>query len=101
MSYPLLLLSHNRFNPYALLGPLANWFFLRQVGGDKENEATQEKRYQANDPEKMQDLAESREEKNAFWPGISETVNPWFWGIVATGFGGALLERIVSRWSSL
>jgi hypothetical protein len=32
-------------HPLALLGPVANYIFLRFVGGDAENEASEEQRY--------------------------------------------------------
>lgn len=99
LSYPLLLLSAGSFNPYALLGPLANWYFLRHVGGDKQTEASQEYRYRENDQaEKMLDLIESREEKNAFWPSVRELGNIWTWAVIGSGVAGVFAERALRRY---
>ncbi|KAF2141201.1 uncharacterized protein K452DRAFT_359005 [Aplosporella prunicola CBS 121167] len=92
-SFPLLLYGAGILHPLALLGPVANYVFLRFIGGDKENEATQEKRYAKENPLKLQQLQEWRREKNSFWPSLKEVTNPWYLGILAAGVGGAVVER--------
>lgn len=96
-SFPLLLLSADLFNPIALLGPLTNWFFLRHVGGDKENEAAQEERYEAEDPDKLVEWRLFKREKNAFWPGLAELANGWTWAVIGLGAAGVVLEKVVRR----
>lgn len=80
-------------NPLALLGPIANYVFLRYIGGDKENEISQTQRYFKEDPGKYQQLQEYKREKNSFWPKLQELQNPWYWTVVAAGVGGVFLER--------
>jgi hypothetical protein len=45
-SFPLLLFATDFFHPLVVIGPVANYVFLRYVGGDRENEANQKERYQ-------------------------------------------------------
>ncbi|RYP57200.1 hypothetical protein DL769_009638 [Monosporascus sp. CRB-8-3] len=92
-SFPALLLGAGLLHPLAALGPLANYAFLRFVGGDKENEESQEKRYVKENPLKLQQLREYRREKNSFWPSPREASNSWTWIVLAAGAGGVLLER--------
>jgi hypothetical protein len=80
-------------HPLALLGPIANYAFLRCVGGDKENEASQERRYFKEKSPKYQQLQEYKREKNSFWPDCKEMQNPWCWAVVAIGISGVALER--------
>lgn len=87
-----LLYSANLLHPLTVIGPIANYIFLRFVGGDKENESNQEQRYQEEDKEKYQQLQEWKVEKNSFWPRVEETMNPWTWAIVGAGVGGAACE---------
>jgi hypothetical protein len=93
----LFLYANNLFNPLTLLSPLTNWFFLRHIGGDKENEASQEQRYRAEAPEKLAALEEFKQEKNSFWPGIAEVTNKWTWVVAGLGVGGVALERLARR----
>ncbi|RYO91079.1 hypothetical protein DL766_003357 [Monosporascus sp. MC13-8B] len=92
-SFPVLLLGAGLLHPLAGLGPLANYAFLRFVGGDKENEESQEKRYVKENPLKLQQLREYRREKNSFWPSPREASNSWTWIVLGAGAGGVLLER--------
>jgi hypothetical protein len=92
-SFPLLLFATGFFHPLVLMGPLANYVFLRYVGGDGENEASQEKRYQVEDRVKYEQLQTWRREKNAFWPKLSELRNRWTWVVVCAGGVGVLVER--------
>jgi len=93
-SYPILLYAHSLLSPWTILGPIANWFFLRNVSGDKENEQSQEDRYAREDPEKRVDLDIYRMEKNAFWPDLRELGNSWTWVVVGLGVAGVGLERV-------
>lgn len=85
----------NTFNALVLLGPVANYVFLRFVGGDALNEASQEERYRMQDPHKYAQLLAWRREKNSFWPGLSELANPWTWAVVASGLVGVVVEEMV------
>jgi hypothetical protein len=97
LSFPILLAAYDLFNPYSLLGPLANWFFLRHLGGDKENEASQETRYRAEDPGKLLELNEYKMTKNSFWPSVNEVANKWLWTVIGAGAAGVALERFAAR----
>jgi hypothetical protein len=81
--------------PVALLGPLANYLFLRCVGGDKQTEESQAKRYSAEDVTKKVDFDRYRHERNAFWPDASQVHNRWAWAIVGCGVAGALADRAI------
>ena len=52
-----------------LAGPIANYAFLRFVGGDKQNEASQLQRYAKEDPDKYREFRQYQASVNAFWPG--------------------------------
>ncbi|KAI1467709.1 DUF1295-domain-containing protein [Daldinia caldariorum] len=92
-SFPLLLFSAGQLHPLTLLGPIANYLFLRFIGGDKENEEDQEKRYAKENPTKYQQLQEYKKAKNSFWPSLAEVGNKWLWAVAAVGVGGVVLER--------
>ncbi|KAJ5698698.1 hypothetical protein N7462_000703 [Penicillium macrosclerotiorum] len=83
------------FNPIVLLGPLANYCFLRLVGGDKRGEETQQKRYEASDPHKYAQLKDWCEEKNSFWPSLRDLANPWSLAVLGCGLIGVVLEEFV------
>lgn len=84
--------------PIELLGSLANYAFLRYLGGDKLTEQSQERRYSVGSLEKHADLQKFREEKNSFWPDLSkELSNSWLWTAVGAGVGGALVEQALHR----
>ncbi|KAI1077835.1 DUF1295-domain-containing protein [Whalleya microplaca] len=93
ISLPLLLYSAGQLHPLVLLGPVANYLFLRFISGDKENEANQESRYSKENPVKYQQLQEYKQTKNSFWPTLHEVNNKWLWIVTAAGAGGAILER--------
>ena len=79
-SIPLLLWGTPAFHPLELLRPLTNYFFLRYLGGDYENEASQEERYEkAGDDRKFLDLQEWRLQENSFWPALNQVKKPWLW----------------------
>jgi steroid 5-alpha reductase family enzyme len=92
-SFPILLLSAGLLHPITVLGPIANYVFLRVIGGDKENEESQAERYSKHDAVKARDFEEYREQKNSFWPKLEELRNGWTVGILAAGIAGVVLER--------
>ncbi|KAL0938346.1 DUF1295 domain protein [Colletotrichum truncatum] len=93
-SFPLLLYATGMLHPIELLGPLANYFFLRYVGGDKENESSQESRYLRDNPEKKVDLDRYRQQNNSFWPDASQVKNKWAWVVIGCGLAGAAIEKM-------
>lgn len=90
-----LLNAANKFNPLVLLGPVANYVFLRCVGGDKQTEASQEERYRKSNAGKYQQLQAWRREKNSFWPGLAELANRWTWVVLGGGLVGVFVEEVV------
>lgn len=94
MAFPLWTYGCGLFHASQILGPAANYFFLRWIGGDRENEASQMERYKKQDKYKYSQLELYQLQKNAFWPGLFEIGNPWYWTISAIGAAGALAEWI-------
>lgn len=86
------------FHPIVILGPLANYAFLRCYGGDKQNEANQEEQYKKHDEEKYQDFQEWKREKNSVWPTLRELANPWSWAVLGCGVAGVFVEEVVKGW---
>lgn len=80
-----------------LLAPLANYAFLRYVGGETENEKNQEEKYLIIDAKKLRDLRRYQIEKNSFWPSLIEVKNHWTWIVVAAGVVGVGAEWAVRR----
>lgn len=83
----------NNFNPVVVLGPLANYLFLRVMGGDKQTEASQEERYKSEDPHKYAQLQQWQKEKNSFWPELRDLLNPWALAVAGCGFIGVVIEE--------
>ncbi|KAJ5157737.1 uncharacterized protein N7482_008837 [Penicillium canariense] len=83
------------FHPVVFLGPLANYVFLRFVGGDMQTEASQEKRYQAENSPKYEQLQNWRGENNSFWPAWKDLTNPWAFAVAGCGFIGVVVEEVV------
>lgn len=96
-SFPLILYGAGIFHPLMLLAPLANYAFLRYVGGDGQNEKSQEERYEERDLKKAKDLKSYKMEKNSFWPRVEEWKNEWAWIVVGTGVVGVLGEWSVRK----
>ncbi|KAI9372315.1 hypothetical protein BJX61DRAFT_552956 [Aspergillus egyptiacus] len=92
-SFPVLLLGAGLFHPLAALGPIVNYVFLRFIGGDRQNEQSQEERYTKDEPRKAAEFQQYREEKNSFWPNARELCNKWSWTVLLAGAGGVLLEQ--------
>lgn len=95
MSFPLMLYASDMLTPIALLGPLANYLFLRYVGGDKSDEYSRTRRYSSSDVGKKIEFDRYRRERNSFWPDKSSVYNKWTWIVLASGVAGAALERVV------
>jgi hypothetical protein len=93
LSFITLLYGSDMLAPIELLGPLANYAFLRFFGGDKQKEEHQTRRYSASYPDKMAELERFREEKNAFWPQTKEFANKWLWTVVGLGGLGVAVEE--------
>ena len=83
--------------PIELLGPLANYVFLRYVGGDKENETNQAERYEKEDQDKRSQLAAYRAGKNAVWPNLQELRNQWTWAVLGLGAAAVVAEQGLRR----
>lgn len=92
-SFIVLLYGSDMLAPIELLGPIANYCFLRYFGGDKQTEAHQERRYSQSQPEKFAEFEQFREQKNAFWPRAKEFGNKWLWTIVGAGGLGVAIEE--------
>ncbi|KAM0489904.1 hypothetical protein ACHAP8_012120 [Fusarium lateritium] len=92
-SFPILLLSAGILHPITVLGPIANYVFLRFIGGDKQNEESQAERYSKHDAVKAEDFKQYQEQKNSFWPKPEEISNGWTVGVLAAGVVGVVLER--------
>lgn len=95
LSFIVLLYGSDMLAPVELLGPLANYVFLRYFGGDKEKESYQTRRYSESNPEKLRELEKFREEKNAFWPQTKELSNPWLWTVLGVGAAGVAVEEFL------
>lgn len=98
-SFPLFLWGSGKLHPIVLLGPVANYAFLRYVGGDAQNESAQAERYAKTNVVKAQQLAEYRQAKNSFWPKVQEATNPWTVAVLGAGAGGLVLERVVRHFA--
>lgn len=98
LSFPIFLYANNMLAPITLLGPLANYLFLRFVGGDKETEESQRRRYNSEGMAKKVEFDRYRRERNAFWPDAGQIYNKWTWVVVGCGVtAGVLAESLVRR----
>ena len=79
--------------PVELLGPIANYGFLRFFGGDAQKEKSQVRRYSESHPAKFAELEKFRSDKNAFWPRVDELGNKWLWTVLGVGGLGIALEQ--------
>lgn len=95
LSFPLFLWGSGKLHPIVLLGPAANYAFLRYIGGDAENEAAQVERYAKTNAVKAQEYEAYRRTKNSFWPKVQEAKNPWTLTVLGAGVAGLALERVV------
>ncbi|KAK0621884.1 hypothetical protein B0T17DRAFT_618270 [Bombardia bombarda] len=97
LSFPLMLYASDMLAPIELLGPIANYLFLRFVGGDKENEYNQARRYSAENVTKKVDFDRYRREENSFWPDFNHLSSKWTWMVLGCGAAGATAERVLSE----
>jgi len=93
ISFIVMLYGSDMLAPIELLGPAANYAFLRFFGGDAEKEKHQERRYSASHPEKFRELEKFRADKNAFWPSVDELSNNWLWTVLGVGGLGIAVEQ--------
>lgn len=93
ISFIVMLYGSDMLAPIELLGPAANYAFLRFFGGDAEKEKHQERRYSASHPEKFRELEKFRADKNAFWPSVDELSNKWLWTVLGVGGLGIAVEQ--------
>ncbi|CAA9964826.1 DUF1295 domain containing protein [Pyrenophora teres f. maculata] len=93
MSFIVMLYGSDMLAPIELLGPAANYAFLRFFGGDAEKEKHQERRYSASHPDKFRELEKFRADKNAFWPSVDELSNKWLWTVLGVGGLGVAVEQ--------
>ncbi|KAI8631777.1 DUF1295-domain-containing protein [Xylariaceae sp. FL1651] len=95
LSFPLLLYGSDMLAPIEILGCLANYLFLRYVGGDKQTERHQARRYSESHPEKFADFQRLKESHNSFWPKADVLTNKWLWIVVGAGAAGAAVEQAI------
>lgn len=93
ISFIVMLYGSDLLAPVELLGPIANYVFLRYFGGDAEKGAHQERRYSASQPEKFAELEKFRKDKNSFWPRAEEFQNKWLWTVLGVGALGVVVEE--------
>lgn len=93
LSFIVLLYGSDMLAPIELLGPLANYLYLRFYGGDSQKERYQTRRYSASQPEKFAELERFRSEKNAFWPAVKDLSNKWLWTVIGIGGAGIAIEE--------
>jgi steroid 5-alpha reductase family enzyme len=93
LSFIVMLYGSDMLAPIELLGPVANYCFLRFFGGDSEKEKDQQRRYSASQPEKFAELEKFRADKNAFWPNVEELSNKWLWTVLGIGGLGIAVEQ--------
>ncbi|KAF2993270.1 hypothetical protein E8E13_001602 [Curvularia kusanoi] len=93
ISFIVMLYGSDMLAPIELLGPIANYCFLRFFGGDKQKEQNQVRRYSASQPDKFAELQKFRADKNAFWPSMDELSNKWLWTVLGVGGLGIAIEQ--------
>lgn len=93
ISFIVMLYGSDMLAPIELLGPIANYCFLRFFGGDKQKEKSQVRRYSASQPDKFAELQKFRADKNAFWPSMDELSNKWLWTVLGIGGLGIAVEQ--------
>ena len=93
--FPILFYGSGLLHPIALLGPVANYLFLRFVGGTQKTETSQRRRNSTSNPQKFAQFEEYSEEKNSFWPSTKEVQNPWLWTVIGGGVAGVAIEHVL------
>jgi hypothetical protein len=79
--------------PVELLGPIANYIFIRHIGGDKKMGASHDEHYAKDNPTMKADFEVWRQQKNSFWPDLEATKNKWTWIVIGCGAAGVALEQ--------
>jgi len=77
ISFPFLLYASDMLAPIELLGPIANYFFLRSPRGDQGNENAQS--------------------SASLLPEANQLSNQWTWIVAGCGVATVLLERAVHK----
>ena len=95
LSFIVLLYGSDMLAPVELLGPVANYVFLRYFGGDNQKESYQTRRYSESHPAKFAELQKFREEKNAFWPQTKELANSSLWTVLGIGAATVAVEEFL------
>ncbi|KAF2107947.1 hypothetical protein BDV96DRAFT_653163 [Lophiotrema nucula] len=93
LSFIVMLYGSDMLAPIELLGPVANYLFLRYYGGDAQKEKHQTRRYSQSNLDKYAELEKFRSEKNAFWPATKELGNKWLWTVLGAGALGVAIEQ--------
>ncbi|KAK9414089.1 putative Steroid 5-alpha reductase C-terminal domain-containing protein [Seiridium unicorne] len=96
-SFPLLLYGSDLLAPIEILGSIANYLFLRYVGGDKQTEAHQHRRYSQSSHEKHADFERFKASHNSFWPKADVLTNQWLWIVLGAGAAGAAVEQVINQ----
>ncbi|KAK6845720.1 hypothetical protein PG995_015830 [Apiospora arundinis] len=96
-SFPLLLYGSDMLAPVEILGCIANYLFLRYVGGDKQTEKHQERRYSQTNLEKHADFVKFKETHNSVWPRVEVVGNKWLWYVLGAGAAGAAIEQAIHQ----
>lgn len=89
LAFPLWNYGSQLFTWSQLLGPAANYLFLRWIGGDRENESSQAERYSKESKSKHAQFELYQLQKHSFWPSLFEVANPWTWIVSGIGAAGA------------
>lgn len=92
-SFPLMLYGSDMLAPLELLGPVANYVYLRYFGLDSEKEESQSKLYGVEEAMASAQSESYRRDKNFFWPNLAEVQNPWVWVVLGCGLAGVGIER--------
>lgn len=93
ISFIVMLYGSDMLAPIELLGPIANYCYLRFFGGTIQKERHQVRRYSASQPDKFAELQKFRADKNAFWPSMDELNNQWLWTVLGVGAAGIAVEE--------
>lgn len=96
-SFPLLLYGSDLLAPIEILGSIANYLFLRYVGGTKQTEAHQHRRYSQSHLEKHADFERFKTSHNSFWPRTDVMANQWLWIVIGAGVAGAAVEQALNH----
>lgn len=76
-SFPILLYSCGILHPLALVGPVAEYVYLKYMGPERD------------------EGVDAKGTGKRFWPTVEDVKEPWLWGIVGAGIGAAMVEGVV------